>query len=141
MEHPSSSKTFTTPGNDDDDDDDGAIDPNPVGLLQKRHSQPLHSHETYLVPEIQPHSPSAARGCNPWTGQTADEIREAAYSEYQFQQLIKTTKKRDNKASVQADNNKKVPTPAAPMSPQTKEGTTSKEHLEELDELMFDTAM
>ena len=115
-----------------DDDDDDAIDLNPVGLLQKRHSEPLHSHEVYLVPDIQPHSSSAARGCNPWTGQTADEIREAAYSEYKFQQM--------KKESARAAEDK-VPVSAVPMSPQKKEDTTSKEHLEELDELLFDTAM
>lgn len=114
------------------DDDDDAIDLNPVGLLQKRHSEPLHSHEAYLIPEIQPHSSSAARGCNPWTGQTADEIREAAYSEHKFQQMMKES------AKAAED---KIPALTVPMSPQKKESATSKEHLEELDELLFDTAM
>ena len=34
-----------------------------------------------------------------------------------------------------------IPAPTVPMSPQKKETATSKEHLEELDELLFDTAM
>jgi len=109
------------------DNDD--IDLNPVGLLQKRHSEPLHSHEVFLVPEAQPHSPSAARGCNPWTGQTADEVREAAFSEYQFRKMQKEKEKAETKDPSRA-----------PVTPKA-EGKTSKEHLTELDELMFDTAV
>lgn len=108
---------------------DNDIDLNPVGLLQKRHSEPLHSHEMFLVPEAQPHSASAARGCNPWTGQTADEVREAAFSESQFQKMQK------EKGKVE-----KKDLPHAPVTPKAK-GKTSKEHLAELDELLFDTAM
>jgi len=108
-------------------DNDDILDPNPVGLLQKRHSEPLHSHEVFLVPEAQPHSASAARGCNPWTGQTADEVREAAFSEYQF-------KKMQKEKAVTKDPHH------APVTPKP-ESKTSKEYLAELDELMFDTAM
>ena len=111
------------------------LDLNPVGLLQKRHTEPLHSHEVYLVPECQPDSVSAASGANPWTGQTAEEVREAAYSEQQYQQLLH---EKDD------EEEKEAPVPAAPASPGKEEGRTreeEQEQLKELDEIMFDTAM
>jgi len=109
------------------DDDD--LDMNPVGLLQKRHTEPLHSHEIFLMPEVQPHSPAAARGCNPWTGQTADEVREAAFSQHQFEQMQKEKK------------HGKVKDMSPPASPQKQESQPKNEFLEELDEFVFDTAM
>jgi hypothetical protein len=63
------------------------LSPNAVTLLQRRHTKPLSSHLTYLYPGVQPTTASEARGENPWTGQTAEEVREAAYSEQQYQRL------------------------------------------------------
>lgn len=63
------------------------LSPNAVTLLQRRHTKPLRSHQTYLYPKVQPSYASEARGENPWTGQTAEEVREAAYSEQQYQRL------------------------------------------------------
>ena len=66
--------------------DDGS---NTVRMLQRRHTKPLHSHETYLQEDIQPTYASEARGVNPWTGQSAEEVREAAFSEQQYQDQLK----------------------------------------------------
>lgn len=100
---------------------DASMDPNPVGMLQRRHTKPLQSFKTYMQPEVQPHSSSEIKGANPWTGQTADEVREAAFSQAQFETLQhhKTT------THEQA----------------TPQGNKKMTELEELDEVMFDTAM
>lgn len=88
----------------DDPNAAAVVDPNAVTMLQRRHSQPLTSHQTYLYPAVQPKSSSEARGENPWTGQTADEVREAAYSEQQYRQqqqqllLHQATKARSERA-------------------------------------------
>jgi len=112
--------------------DDEPLSLNPVGLLQKRHTEPLHSHEVYLVPEVQPPSASAARGENPWTGQTADEVREAAFSQQQYQQM-----------QHKKEEQEKEKMPDSPVSPAKEEGINRVEldHLRELDEIMFDTSM
>lgn len=68
---------------------DDENDTNPIRLLQRRHSKPVESFRTYLQAEAQPKSSSAIKGSNPWTGQTADEVREAAFSQWQYDQMTK----------------------------------------------------
>jgi hypothetical protein len=68
---------------------DDENDTNRIGLLQRRHSKPVESFRTFLQPEAQPKSSSAIHGSNPWTGQTADEVREAAFSQWQYDQMTK----------------------------------------------------
>jgi hypothetical protein len=68
---------------------DQDMDANPIRLLQRRHSKPVESFRTYLQPEAQPKWSCAIKGANPWTGQTADEVREAAFSKWQYDQMTK----------------------------------------------------
>lgn len=70
-------------------DDDEVEDTNPIRLLQRRHTKPVESFRTYLQPEVQPKTSSQIRGSNPWTGQTADEVREAAFSQWQYDEIMK----------------------------------------------------
>jgi hypothetical protein len=112
-----------------EDDNESNVDlsPNPVTLLQRRHTKPLSSHKTYLQPQAQPKSVSEARGENPWTGQTADEVREAAYSQHQFQRLQEQTGR--------ATSNSKEPAPKLPSV------TEELERSREFEWMMHDTAM
>lgn len=106
--------------------------PNSVPLLQKHHSKPLSSHQTYLYPAVQPGSASEARGENPWTGQTADEVREASYSEHQYKR-----QQQEKQAVTNTESRKDQEAASAPVSPPDDQV----EKAMELDEMMFDTAM
>ena len=99
------------------------MDANPIGMLQRRHTKPLQSFKTYMQPEVQPHSSSEIKGANPWTGQTADEVREAAFSQAQFESL----------------QHHKTTTTHEQATPQSNKQMMTE--LEELDEVVFDAAM
>lgn len=69
------------------------VSSNPIRLLQRRHSKPVETFRTYLQARAQPKSSSEIKGSNPWTGQTADEVREAAFSQWQFDEMMKGSSK------------------------------------------------
>lgn len=103
---------------------------NAIGLLQRRHTKPVESHHIYLNPEVQPSTTNEPRGENPWTGETAEEVREKAYSETMYQQMIHHHQPQG--FSSVDDSNKKN---------NLQEPPEELEHNRELDEMMFDTAM
>lgn len=63
--------------------------PDIMSFIQRRPTKPVESHHVYLNPEAQPAAESEARGENPWTGETAQEVREKAFSEQQYQQKMR----------------------------------------------------
>jgi hypothetical protein len=101
---------------------------NAIGFLQRRYTKPVESHHTYLNPEIQPTTTNEPRGENPWTGETAEEVREKAYSETMYQRMIHD----DPHALVSRDDSNTNPNDRP---------SEEVDHKLELDEMMFDTAM
>lgn len=103
---------------------------NEIRFLQRRYTKPVESHHIYLNPEIQPTTTNEPRGENPWTGETAEEVREKAYSETMYQRTIHD----DPDVLVSRDDSDSSSNP-------NDRPTEEVDHKRELDEMMFDTAM
>jgi hypothetical protein len=114
------------------------LSPNVVTLLERRQTKPLTSYQKYVYPKVQPTYASEARGENPWTGQTAEEVHQARYSQQQHQRLQQEKKQ----AALSSDSiNSASHEAPAEVAPYSSPLSRWEDHIREIDEFMLDTAM